>query len=166
MAKTVRIGAFFDGTGNLMKKIFIISIFIFGVLSFANEQVIYTIEGEKDSRLNAWYRVYYLSTSISEECTKSNPSTATRKPVIDGKSYEVKDGNYSIDIPIYLKEDENSCGYQFRSIDLMMGRKYDKDGYSMHTILDNTQKSEPNYKGDRGNGIKLSQKHHKIVDKQ
>jgi len=125
-------------------------VLIFSSFVFAQEPVIYTIEGKKDPRLTAKYIASYVSTSRSQECTKANLSTATRKPSIGTKVYEVSEDNYSIDIPVYLAEDENNCGYRFSRIELVMRRLYDDDLYSLHMILNKVPEARAIYYGHRG----------------
>jgi hypothetical protein len=128
-----------------------LTLLIFSFLTlFAQDPVIYTIEGKKDPRLDAVYRVLYVSTGTSEECTTRKLSTGTRKPVIGSKVYEVKDGNYSIKIPIALEEDENNCGYRFERIELVMRRLYDDDLYSLHMILNRKPEARAIYFGRKG----------------
>ncbi len=132
-----------------IKKLFIVSGLLFGVL-FAQEPVTYTIEGKKDPRLEARFRVLYVSTGTSKECTSTKLSTGTRKPMIGARVFEVKDENYSIQIPIALEEDENNCGYSFRRIELVMNRLYDDDLYSLHILLDSYPEARAIYYGRRG----------------
>ncbi|MGD9971381.1 MAG: hypothetical protein AB7S65_13150 [Sulfuricurvum sp.] len=116
----------------------------------AQDPVIYTIEGKKDPRLDAVYRVLYVSTGTSEECTTRKLSTGTKKPAIGSKTYAIKDENYSIKIPIALEEDENNCGYRFERIELIMRRLYDDDLYSLHMILNKKPEAEAIYYGRKG----------------
>lgn len=95
-------------------------------LLLAQDPVVYTIEGKKDPRLEAVYRVLYVSTGTSEECTTRKLSTGTKKPVIGVRTYAIKDENYSIQIPIALTEDENNCGYRLSGLELMILRKNDQ----------------------------------------
>jgi len=132
-----------------MKKLLLLSILAFTTL-LAQEPVIYTIEGKKDPRLEAFFKVLYVSTGTSEECTKPKLSTGTRKPVIGARTYAIKDENYSIQIPIALIEDENNCGYRFARIELVMRRLYDDDLYSLHMILNSKPEAEAIYYGRKG----------------
>ena len=115
----------------------------------AQEPVTYTIEGEKDPRLTAIYKVSYVSTGTSEECTTRKASTGTKRPAIGSRIYEVNDVNYSIKIPIVLSEDEENCGYRFRRIELVMRRLYDDDLYSLHMILNSEPEARTIYYGDK-----------------
>jgi hypothetical protein len=134
--------------GSRMKTL---TLLIFSFLTlFAQDPVIYTIEGKKDPRLEARYIVTYISTGTSEECTKPKLSTGTRKPAIGSKVYVVKDENYSVKIPIALEEDENNCGYRFARIELVMRRLYDDDLYSLHMILNSKPEAEAIYYGHKG----------------
>jgi hypothetical protein len=134
-----------------------LTLLIFSFLTlFAQDPVIYTIEGKKDPRLEARYIVSYVSTGTSEECTTRKLSTGTRRPVIGSKVYEVKDENYSIKIPIALTEDENNCGYRIGGLELIMRRKNDDDQYSLFQLLGdyrrytNTQEPLAVYHGFKG----------------
>jgi hypothetical protein len=132
-----------------MKKIIPILLLIITQL-LAQDPVIYTIEGKKDPRLDAVYRVLYVSTGTSEECTTRKLSTGTRKPVIGARTYAIKDENYSIQIPIALTEDENNCGYRFERIELVMRRLYGDDLYSLHMILNRKPEAQVIYYGRKG----------------
>jgi len=132
----------------MMRKL-ILSILYFGVL-FAQEPVTYTIEGKKDPRLSARFIVSYISTGTSKECTTRKLSTGTRKPMIGARVFEVKDENYSVQIPIALEEDENNCGYRFERIELVMRRLYDDDLYSLHMILNRKPEAYTIYYGHKG----------------
>lgn len=121
----------------------------------AQDPVIYTIEGKKDPRLEAVFRVLYVSTGTSEECTTRKLSTGTKKPVIGSRTYAIKDENYSIQIPIALEEDENNCGYRFERIELIMRRLYDDDLYSLHMILNKKPEAEAIYYGDKSGMMSL-----------
>ena len=117
---------------------------------FAQRQAIYTIKGKKDSRLTAKYIASYISTSKSKECSHSNPSTGTRKVDIGTKIYKIMQENYSIDIPVYLAEDEDNCGYRFSRIELVIRRLYDDDFYSLHMILNKKPNAQAIYFGHKG----------------
>ncbi len=110
-------------------------------------KVVYTIEGTKDPRLDATFMATYISTSKFDACSYRNPSTATRKVKIGSKVYPVSDETYRIEIPVYLEENENECGYRFSRIELMLRRKYDKELYSRHIVLDKTSKVTAIYYG-------------------
>jgi hypothetical protein len=113
----------------------------------SNERVVYTIEGKKDPRLQATYLATYISTSKSEACSHRNPSTATRKVSIGSKRYPITQESYRIEIPVYLEENENECGYRFSRIELILRRLYDNDLYSSHILLDQTPKVSAIYFG-------------------
>lgn len=115
--------------------------------SVTSNPVIYTFEGKKDPRLQATFSVIYKGTSNSKECTQQNPSTATRKPMLAGKNYRITEENYRIEIPVYQQESDGQCGFQFRRIELVLRRQYDKELYSAHILLDTEQKVKPIYYG-------------------
>jgi len=143
----------FETTGTEMAKIskagtLFILLALATVLT-ATDPVTYTIEGKKDPRLSAIFIVSYVSTGTSEECTTRKLSTGTKKPMIGARVFEVKDENYSVQIPIALAEDENNCGYRFRRIELVMRRLYDDDLYSLHMILNRKPEAEAIYYGDK-----------------
>jgi len=121
--------------------------------SVTSNPVIYTFEGKKDPRLQATFSVIYKGTSSSTECTQQNPSTATRKPMLAGKNYRITEENYHIEIPVYQQESDGQCGYQFRRIELVLRRQYDKELYSAHILLDTEQEVMPTYYGYK-TGIK------------
>ncbi len=115
----------------------------------SNERAVYTIEGTKDPRLQATFMATYISTSKSETCSYRNPTTATRKVKIGSKKYPVTEENYRIEIPVYLEENENECGYRFSRIELLLRRLYDDELYSRHIILDKTPKVMAIYFGTK-----------------
>lgn len=114
-----------------------------------NKGVVYTIEGKKDPRLQATFLATYISTSKSEACSHQNPTTATRKVNIGSKRYPITGEHYRIEIPIYLEENENQCGYRFSRIELMLRRFYDDELYSSHILLDKTSKVHAIYYGEK-----------------
>lgn len=114
-----------------------------------NKGVSYTIEGKKDPRLQATFLATYISTSKSEACSHQNPTTATRKVKIGSKRYPITEEHYRIEIPIYLEENENQCGYRFSRIELVLRRLYDDELYSRHILLDKTSKVHAIYYGEK-----------------
>jgi hypothetical protein len=114
-----------------------------------NKGVVYTIEGKKDPRLQATFLATYISTSKSAACSRQNSTTATRKVNIGSKRYPITEEHYRIEIPIYLEENENQCGYRFSRIELVLRRLYDEDLYSRHILLENKTKVDPIYYGDK-----------------
>lgn len=119
-------------------------------LSTPSGQVIYTFYGTKDPRLNATFEASYVSTSKSEDCSHRNPTTSTRKVTIGSKRYPITEEHYRVDIPIYLEENENVCGYRFSRIELVLRRLYDKELYSRHILLSQKPIAYAIYKGTRG----------------
>lgn len=119
------------------------------ILDPLNARVVYTIEGKKDPRLQATFLATYISTSKSEACSHQNPTTATRKVNIGSKRYPITEEHYRIEIPVYLEENENQCGYRFSRIELMLRRLYDGDLYSRHILLDKTSKVSAIYYGGK-----------------
>lgn len=115
----------------------------------SNKKAVYTIEGKKDPRLQATFLATYISTSKSEACSHRNPSTATRKVNIGSKQYPITAENYRIQIPVYLEENENECGYRFSRIELILRRQYDNELYSSHILLGNQPKVEAIYYGTK-----------------
>ncbi len=112
-----------------------------------NEKAVYTIEGKKDPRLQATFLATYISTSKSPACSQRNPTTATRKVNIGSKRYPIAEENYRIEIPVYLEENEDECGYRFSRIELMLRRQYDDELYSRHILLGNGPEVDPIYYG-------------------
>jgi hypothetical protein len=115
----------------------------------SGEKAVYTIEGKKDPRLQATFLATYISTSKSKACSHRNPSTATRKVNIGSKRYPITEENYRIEIPVYLEENENECGYRFSRIELMLRRQYDNELYSRHILLSNAPKIHAIYYGTK-----------------
>jgi len=115
----------------------------------AHDRVVYTIEGKKDPRLQATFLATYISTSKSPECSHMNPATGTRKVNIGSKRYPVTEENYRVEIPVYLEENENECGYRFSRIELIVRRQYDNELYSSHILLDSQPKVGAIYYGTK-----------------
>jgi len=113
------------------------------------DPVIYTIQGTKDPRLQATFFATYVSSSKSKICSYNNPTTGTRKVEVGNKQFAVTEENYRIEIPIFLPESENGCGYRFSRIELMLRRLYDNDLYSRHILLDRTSRVNAIYHGDK-----------------
>ncbi|WP_040725224.1 hypothetical protein [Thiomicrorhabdus sp. Kp2] len=152
MANEIRIGKL-DSSVFFKKGFLMSAMVLLPIALFASEPVIYTFEGKKDPRLEATFSVIYKGTSNAKECTQQNPSTATRKPMLAGKSYRITEENYHIEIPVYQQETDGQCGYQFRRIELVLRRQYDKELYSAHILLDTEQEVSPIYYGYK-TGIK------------
>lgn len=113
-------------------------------------QVTYTIHGRKDPRLQATFLASYISTSKSEACSYRNPTTATRKVRIGSKTYPITEEHYRIEIPVYLDESENECGYRFARIEVLLRRQHDQELYSRHILLANSPKVMAIYFGRKG----------------
>jgi hypothetical protein len=111
--------------------------------------VVYTLHGTKDPRLQATLLASYISTSKSEACAYRNPSTATRKVRIGSKTYPITEEHYRVDIPIYLEENENECGYRFSRIEVLLRRQYDRELYSRHILLANSPRVKAIYFGTK-----------------
>lgn len=113
-------------------------------------QVFYTIQGKKDPRLSATFIATYASTSKSNACSSKQATTGTRKLALGHKVFHVTEEYYQIKIPIFLEENENECGYQFRIIELNLRRLYDEERYSRHIILSSSPKVSAIYRGRKG----------------
>jgi len=109
------------------------------------KQATYTITGIKDKRLDAWYLASYVSQNTGEKCTSKNYFTGGKRHRLDSRTVQVEDGNYSIDFPIHLTGENNDCDYRFRSLKLVMKRKYDTELSSIHNILSDKQKVHQTY---------------------
>ncbi|MFZ2889351.1 hypothetical protein [Sulfuricurvum sp.] len=97
------------------------------LILLAQDQSVYTLTGEKDPRLDARYTITYVATNLKEGCGSRGYTTGTMKPSITQRSMSVPDGNYSINLPIYMtpEEDKEGCGYRFGGLELMILRKND-----------------------------------------
>ncbi|MFZ2890111.1 hypothetical protein, partial [Sulfuricurvum sp.] len=95
-----------------------------------------TLTGQKDPRLDARYSISYVATNLKEGCGSRGYTTGTMKPSIAQRSVSVPDGNYTINLPIYMtpEEDKKGCGYRFGGLELMILRKND-DQYSRFWLL-------------------------------
>jgi hypothetical protein len=118
-------------------------------LTPAHEKAVYTIEGKKDPRLQATFLATYISTSKSPECSQRNSTTGTRKVNIGSKRYPITEEKYRIEIPVYLEENENECGYRFSRIELILRRQYDDELYSRHILLSSQPKAHAIYFGTK-----------------
>ncbi|MFA6144796.1 MAG: hypothetical protein WCW84_03945 [Sulfurimonas sp.] len=133
-----------------------LTLFILSFLTlFAQDQSVYTLTGQKDPR----YTVTYVATNLKEGCGSSGYTTGTMKPSIARRSMSVPDGNYTINLPIYMtsEEDKAGCGYRFGGLELTMKRKND-DQYSRFQLLGdyrrytNTQEPDTIYRGSEEGG--------------
>jgi len=109
-----------------MKKLLLLSILIFTTL-LAQDQSVYTLTGQKDPRLDARYSITYVATNLKEGCSSRGYTTGTMKPSFVQRSMSVPDGNYTINLPIYMtpEEDKAGCGYRFGGLELTMRRLND-----------------------------------------
>jgi len=113
-------------------------------------QSTYTIYGQKDPRLDAWYLATYVSQDPDEECTSKNAFTGGRRFALGGRTIKVEDGNYTIEFPIKVTGENNDCDYRFRKLELVMKRKHDEELASIHPILSDRQKVSPVYWKTKG----------------
>jgi len=118
-----------------LKKIIPVLLVLFAQL-WATEQAVYTLTGEKDPRLDARYSITYVATNLKEGCGSRGYTTGTMKPFFVQRSMSVPDGNYTINLPIYMtpEEDKAGCGYRFGGLELLILRKND-DQYSRFWLL-------------------------------
>lgn len=131
----------------------------------AQDQSVYTLTGQKDPRLDARYSISYVATNLKEGCGSRGYTTGTMKPSIAQRSVSVPNGNYTINLPIYMtpEEDKAGCGYRFGGLELMILRKND-DQYSRFWLLGDYknkdivsgkelggQRADVIYRGYRGN---------------
>lgn len=141
-----------------MKKSLILFILTIATL-LAQDQSVYTLTGQKDPRLDARYTITYVATNVKEGCGSRGYTTGTMKPSIARRSMSVPDGNYTINLPIYMtpEEDKAGCGYRFGGLELTMKRKND-DQYSRFQLLGdyrrytNTQEPDTIYRGSEEGG--------------
>ncbi|MFZ2889349.1 hypothetical protein [Sulfuricurvum sp.] len=124
----------------------------------AQDQSVYTLTGQKTPRLDARYTITYVATNLKEGCGSRGYTTGTMKPSMTQRSMSVPDGNYTINLPIYMttEEDKAECGYRFGGLDLTMRRKNDDDQFSRFQLLGdfrrytNTQEPLAIYRGWKG----------------
>lgn len=126
-----------------MKKLIPVLLVLFAQL-FAQDQTVYTLTGKKDPRLDARYSITYVATNVKEGCGSRGYTTGTMKPSITQRSVSVPDGNYTINLPIYMtpEEDKEGCGYRFGGLELMILRKND-DQYSRFWLLGDYKNIDP-----------------------
>jgi len=142
-----------------MKKIIVLTIVL--IVNVLASEASYTITGTKDPRLDALYMVTYVSQNLeSDKCSYKVRNLGYRRPHILSRNIAVPDGNYTIELPITLSEDENNCNYRFNGMLLIMKRKYDEELSSIHYILSDRQKVMPTYYKTKGGAtaIKLRNK--------
>jgi len=124
-------------------------------LSFSEvggDGAVYTITGKKDPRLDARYLATYVSQNLDNEgCAHYSKQKGYKRPIITGTSISVKDENYTIKLPITLK-DKNECDYRFVSLDLVMKRLYDEERSSIHYILSKKKVVKPVHWKTKGGG--------------
>ncbi|MFZ2967563.1 MAG: hypothetical protein WA080_00750 [Sulfuricurvum sp.] len=125
-----------------MKHFFIPLLLITQLL--AQDQSVYTLTGQKDARLDARYSITYVATNLKEGCGSRGYTTGTMKPSFVQRSMSVPDGNYTINLPIYMtpEEDKEGCGYRFGGLELMILRKND-DQYSRFWLLGDYKNIDP-----------------------
>lgn len=111
----------------------------------------YTIYGKKDPRLEAGYSVKYIATNLKEGCGYSNYSTGTMKPAFAERLMRVMDGNYTINIPIFMtpEEDKEGCAYRFAGLELTMKQRGKTRKFSSFPILGNYRYWNYHDKSDR-----------------
>jgi hypothetical protein len=125
-------------------------------LSFSEvggDGAVYTITGKKDPRLEARYLATYVSQNLQNEgCYSYVSQKGFARPKITGTSISVKDGDYTIKLPVILK-DKNRCDYRFNGLELIMKRPYDEELSSIHPILSKKQEVNPIYWKTKGGGL-------------
>ncbi|MDO9055889.1 MAG: hypothetical protein Q7U69_05025 [Sulfuricurvum sp.] len=113
--------------------IILISLFM-SYQSFANEQVMFTIKGEKDSTLEAQYEMTYVATKFDKWYCQGKRGGDGIGPKSKKKSYDIDDGNYTINIPIEILDPSDSCSMEFKTLNLIVKRKSDNDHYNHFPI--------------------------------
>jgi hypothetical protein len=111
----------------------LVSLFI-SYQSFANEQVMFTIKGEKDSTLEAQYELTYVATKFDKWYCQGKRGGDGIGPEAKKKSYDIDDGNYTINIPIKILDPSDSCAMEFKTLNLIVKRKSDNDHYNRFPI--------------------------------
>lgn len=143
----------------------LISLFI-SYQAFANEQVVYTIKGYKDPALSAQYELTYVATKFDTWYCQGKRGGDGIGPKVKKKSYEIDDENYTITIPIKTVDPSDSCGMEFKMLNLIVKRKSENNHYNRFPITGiypswNKQLkgnwAEPIYNGEKyGMGSPLS----------
>jgi len=125
-------------------KTFILLFILALTALLAQNQSVYTLTGQKDPRLDARYSISYVATNLKDGCGSRGYTTGTMKPSFIRRSVSVPNGNYTINLPIYMtpEEDKAGCGYRFGGLELMILRKND-DQYSRFQLLGDYKKNDP-----------------------
>lgn len=111
----------------------LVSLFI-SYQSFANEQVIFTIQGEKDSTLEAQYELTYVATKFDKWYCQGKRGGDGIGPKTKNQSYRIDDGKYTINIPIEMLDVSDSCSMEFKMLNLIVKRKSNNNHYNRFPI--------------------------------
>jgi len=130
----------------LFKQYLIITILFLSTQVFATD-IAYTINGKKDSRLEATYIAIY-----SGDCKEIIPSREGFRPLIETrsvrKSKKIEDGNYTINFneEFFQDKDNWECNYKLNSIIVVVRRNKDKL-YSSFGVFSRMQSVQVRYFG-------------------
>jgi len=119
-----------------MERIRIFSTFFFvtALHLSANDTVTYTINGEKDPRLVAYYELTYTANSKENECMEKRGDLLV--PKTKTEIFDVDDEEYLLHITIDTKPQEgDECAYEFQSLNLIVKRLYDEEVYNQFPVV-------------------------------
>ncbi|MDR1975841.1 MAG: hypothetical protein LBQ18_02480 [Campylobacteraceae bacterium] len=118
---------------------------------------VYHIEGFKDKRIRAVYNAIFKSTANfdSDDCGSYSVNTGLRRAALIERTYLAADGNYELNIPIVLHNNQSKCGYQFVGLELDLRRISGEDVdfyYSRFMLLwDKPENDLITYRGYKSN---------------
>lgn len=116
------------------KAFFIIFSLLISNYSFGDEQIVFTIKGEKSPILEAQYELTYVATKFDKWYCQSKRGGDGIGPKANKKTYNIDDGNYTIIIPIETLDPSDSCGMEFKTLNLIVKRKSDNNHYNRFPI--------------------------------
>lgn len=100
----------------------------------ANEQITYTLNGEKDPRLNAYYELTYVAQNKKKECSEKRGDSFA--PKTKKETFDIDEHEYMLQITINATpEEEDECSYTFQSLNLIIKRVYDEEVYNQFPVV-------------------------------
>lgn len=131
---------------NIIRSLIILSLITTLDLS-ANEKITYTLNGQKDPRLNAVYELTYVAKNKDEACTEKRGNSLVAKT--KKELFEVNEDTYNLRIIVNAtpKEDDK-CAYEFQSLNLIVKRLYDEENYNQFPVVGRYLSASPRQKGN------------------
>lgn len=131
---------------NKIRSLIILSLIMTLDLS-SNETITYTLNGQKDPRLDAEYELTYIAKNKDKECTEKQGNSLI--PKTKKETFKVNDKAYDLRITVNTtpKEDDK-CAYEFQSLNLIVKRLYDEENYNQFPVVGRYPSSSPWQKGN------------------